>query len=409
MRPNMIVMLLLAALITGSAPAADLTLVVSDTEGTAGPVAAPICVSVHLGSIFGPAIAGEPLCLLEVTEGDKPGPHPIPAQYGGGKLWWLMPKGPSKPRRFRLTLADGPQPADSQIRVDVSGEYYDVVQGKTPVLRYNYGSVPVPEGTHKHFAEGESYERGDYISPMFGPSGEVITEDYPADHPHHRGVWWSWPVTRWGDQVADIWAVVRVHARPGGKKPRLTAGPVMAEIEAQSIWKWEDATPIVREDVLIRAFRATEGGRYVDVEVSLRGLVDGVAIGGRPKGGYGGFSIRAQPGEEQRIVRHTDPENSKPRRAWLDYSAVFPGGNGPTGITLLEHPTNPDYPSELQEYANLNCVMSAFPGAREVPLPNGETVVLKYRIWIHSGTADEKTLGQVWAAYSSPPPVVIRK
>ena len=65
---------------------------------------------------------------------------------------------------------------------------------------------------------------------MFGPSGQMITEDYPADHPHHRGVWWSWPVTRWGDQLADIWAVVRVHAPPSGDEEasRLAAGPVMA-------------------------------------------------------------------------------------------------------------------------------------------------------------------------------------
>ena len=155
----------------------------------------------------------------------------------------------------------------------------------------------------------------------------------------------------------------------------------------------------MRENVLIRAFRATQAGRYVDVRISLTGLVDGVAIGGRPGRGYGGFAIRAQPGEgseDSRAARRSG-EIPTPRRAWLDYSAVFPGGKDQrVGITLLEHPGNPDYPSELQEYANLNCVMSAFPGAREVPLLKGETTVLKYRIWIHAGTADEKTLGQVW-------------
>jgi hypothetical protein len=401
--------LLLAAVIAGSAAAADLTIVVSDTQGTAGSIATPTSVSVDLGKFFGKAVTGEPLSLLELGDDDKPGAEPIPAQYDGDKLWWRMPPGPQKTRRFRISLADGPEPTDSQVRVDATGLYYDVVQGKAPVLRYSYGSVPVPQGTHKHFAEGESYERGDYISDLFGPSGQLLTEDYPDDHPHHRGVWWSWPVTRWGDQLADIWAVVRVHARPGSKKPRLTAGPVMAEIEAESLWKWEDKTSIVRENVLIRAFRSTEAGRYVDVRVCLTGLVDDVAIGGRPERGYGGFAIRAQPGQEQRIVPHTDPENAKPRRAWIDYSAVFPGGSQRVGITLLEHPTNPDYPSELQAYANLNCVMSAFPGAREVPLPKGETVVLEYRIWIHSGAAGEKILGEVWDGYAGSPQIMVRQ
>ena len=380
------------------ATSAELTIVVSD-QGSSSDIGAPVSLAVDLAKLFGPGADAKRLRL------DESG-RPVPVQFDNGRLWWLMPPGDGGERTFQLSVkADGPA-SGSDMRIDEKGEYFDIAQGKAPVLRYNYGSVPVPEGTHKHFAEGEGYERGDYISPMFGPSGEVITQDYPADHPHHRGVWWSWPVTRWGDRVADIWAVVGVHARPGDKKPRLAAGPVMAVIEAENLWKWEDADAIVRETVLIRAFRAGRSGRYVDVEVCLTGLAEGVAIGGRPERGYGGFAIRAQPGEEQKIVRHNDPEDSMPRRAWLDYSAIFPGGKGRTGITLLEHSTNPDYPSELQEYANINCVMSAFPGAREVALPKGEAVVLQYRIWIHSGTAEEKTLGQVWAAYSSPPQIV---
>ena len=385
-----------------AAPAgsAEVTIVIRGSE-PAAEVGAPVSLEIDLAKLFGSGADGKGLGL------DESGRR-IPVQFDNGRLWWLMPPGDGGERTFRLSIeADGPASA-SEMRIDKTGEYFEMVQGDKPVLRYNYGSVSVPEGTQKHFAEGESYERGDYISPMFGPSGEVMTDDYPADHPHHRGVWWSWPVTRWGDQVADIWAVVGVHARPGEKQPRLAAGPVMAQIEAENLWKWKDGEAIVGEKILIRAFRAGRGGRYVDVEVCLRGLVEGVAIGGRPERGYGGFAIRAQPGEEQAIVRHTDPENSTPRRAWVDYSAVFPGGKGASGIALMEHPGNPDYPSELQEYGKINCVMSAFPGAREVPLAKGETTVLKYRMWIHAGRADEKRLGQVWAGYTKPPQIVVK-
>ena len=390
---------ILVGLVCPATPA-ELTIVVSD-QGSSAVIGAPVSLQVDLAKLFGPGADAKRLRL------DESG-RLVPVQFDNGRLWWLMPPGDGGERTFQLSIEPEAVLKTSDMSIDKAGEYFDIVQDDRPVLRYNYGSVPVPEGTHKHFAEGESYERGDYISPVFGPSGEMITEDYPDDHPHHRGVWWSWPVTRWRDQVADIWAVVGVHARPGDKKPRLAAGPVMAVIEAENLWKWEDADAIVRENVLIRAFRADRNGRYVDVEVCLTGLAEGVAIGGRPKAGYGGFAIRAQPGEEQKIVRHTDPEDSRPRRAWLDYSAVFPGGKGRTGITLLEHLTNPDYPSELQEYAGINCVMSAFPGAREVALPKGETVVLKYRIWIHPGTGDEKTLGLVWDTYSNPPQIVVK-
>ncbi len=401
MRTSILLSAFSLGLLTCSAGSAELTIVVSGS-GAVAEVGTPVCLEFDLEKHFGPQADASRLSLEESG-------REIPVQFDTGRLWWMMPPGAEGERTLQLSLqADAPA-SGNEMRIDKTGEYFDVAQGKLPVLRYNYGSVPVPDGTQKHFAEGESYERGDYISPIFGPSGEAITDDYPDDHPHHRGVWWSWPVTRWGDKVGDIWAVVKVHARPAEKAPRVAAGPVMAVIEAESIWKWEDAAPIVRENVLIRAFRAGKAGRFIDVEVSLTGLAEGVAIGGRPKAGYGGFAIRAQPGEEQKIVLHTDPKDSKPRRAWVDYSAVFPGGKGRTGIMLLEHPTNPDYPSQLQEYGRINCVMSAFPGDREVALPKGKTVVLKYRIWVHSGTADEKTLGQIWAAYSSPPPATIRK
>ena len=401
MRISMPLFVFLLVRLTCPTASAELTIVVSGS-GPSGEVGAPISLEIDLKKQFGPQAESKRLGLSESG-------RTIPVQFDSGQLWWLMPLGDKGERTFELSMKANAPASESEMRIDQTGEQFDMAQGRVPVLRYNYGSVPVREGTRKHFVEGESYERGDYISPMFGPSGEVITEDYPADHPHHRGIWWSWPVTRWGDRVADIWAVSGVHARPAGKEPRIAAGPVMAVIAAENIWKWKDADEIVRENVLIRAFRAGQSGRYVDVEVCLTGLVDGVAIGGRPGGGYGGFAIRAHPGEGQRIVRHTDPENSTPRRAWIDYSAVFPGGSETAGIALLEHPTNPDYPSELQEYPKLNCVMSAFPGNREVALPKGQTVVLKYRLWIHPGAADEKTLGQVWAAYSASPQIAIKR
>ena len=111
-------------------------------------------------------------CLLGAVwpEGAKPGSMSRAGRPNmmESRLWWLMPPGPTRNRdAFALSLEPTARsPTESQVRVDSkTGEYYDVVQGKMPVLRYNYGSVPVPEGTHKHFEEGESYERGDYISP----------------------------------------------------------------------------------------------------------------------------------------------------------------------------------------------------------------------------------------------------
>jgi hypothetical protein len=128
-----------------------------------------------------------------------------------------------------------------------------------------------------------------------------------------------------------------------------------------------------------------------------------VAIGGRPHGGYGGFGLRAQPAKQRLITRFTDSPDANPRRSWLDYSGVFAGGAGASGLAIFEHPANPLYPSELKEYAELNYVMPAFPGEREVPLSREKPLVLRHRLWIHEGMATAEQLAAVWTAYSAPP------
>ncbi len=36
------------------------------------------------------------------------------------------------------------------------------------------------------------FERTHYIHPLYSLNGEILTEDFPEDHPHHRGIFWVW-------------------------------------------------------------------------------------------------------------------------------------------------------------------------------------------------------------------------
>lgn len=36
------------------------------------------------------------------------------------------------------------------------------------------------------------YPRANYIHPLYGFDEEELTEDFPADHYHHRGIFWTW-------------------------------------------------------------------------------------------------------------------------------------------------------------------------------------------------------------------------
>src|SRR5215203_23868 len=49
--------------------------------------------------------------------------------------------------------------------------------------------------------------RGGYIHPVYTPSGKIVTDDYPADHYHHHGIWFAWTKTRFENGHPDFWNV----------------------------------------------------------------------------------------------------------------------------------------------------------------------------------------------------------
>jgi len=53
---------------------------------------------------------------------------------------------------------------------------------------------------------GGKYSRSNYLHPVFGLDGEILTEDFPTDHLHHRGIFWTWHQL-WHDslRLSDSW------------------------------------------------------------------------------------------------------------------------------------------------------------------------------------------------------------
>ena len=406
-------------------------IVVEDPGGAAGRVGAPVSLDVDLlATVYDVAARPERLRLREVgVEPAQDGSAELAVQFvpesrgsRKGTLWWLMPPGPEGKRRFQLIVGEAPAGPGVVAKLDRERQAVDVAEGDLPVLRYNHGTVPPPPEIVEHFEKKQKppfyYARGDYIHPVYGPDGEELTDDYSMNHPHHRGICWAWPVVRWQGEARDIWAVRVLATEPGGvwARPvsidRVESGPVLAVIEAENVWRWGDREEIVRERVAIRAFGRRDRCRFLDVEIRLVALVDELSLGGRPQAGYGGFTFRTFPEFDRRnIEMRIDPSTASPRRAWFHLTGNFPGGRGPAGVVLLEHVTNPDYPSYPDpqtsdgvagKYPKWRTVQPAWPGDREVSLAKGAALVLKHRLWIHPGARDDEVLSDVWATYAEP-------
>ncbi|MBM3880467.1 MAG: hypothetical protein FJ387_12255 [Verrucomicrobia bacterium] len=299
---------------------------------------------------------------------------------------------------------DTPAPVRLVARADPDSGQIEIEEGGRPVLQYNYRVVEPGEILDRVGAGNRIYARArsDYIHPLYGLHGEVLTQDWSLDHPHHRGIYWAWPEVDLGAERGDLHALQRVFARPTGRLG-LRSGPVVAQVEAENLWLWEDREPIVRERTFIRAYRATAKGRVVDLELHFLGLKEGVTIARRGTTAYGGLNLRLAKPESQTIRFHADPAEANPRRAWSDLSGVF-GGGVASGLTLLQSRDNPEYPGDWVQYPELSWVQPTFPTAgTRYPLHPNRPLVLRFRLWVHAGTTpDPEWIGKLWDDWHEP-------
>jgi len=302
-----------------------------------------------------------------------------------------------------LAVAAGAAPAAMQARLTENGQVEITEDGK-PVLRYNYRTIE-PGERLKAIAQPNliyARPRSDYIHPLYGFDGEEMTADFPIEHPHHRGIYWAWPETKYGDDLGDLHALQRVFARPKGR-PRLHSSVKYAEVTAENVWKWEDQEPIVKETATIRAYRSGTAGRFIDLTLRFEALKEGVSIARRGTDAYGGLNIRMNAVSGQEIVFHTDAASTSPRRAWAYLSGVFAGGHRPTALVVFQHPANPDYPGDWVKFPELNWFQPTFPasGSRYALRP-GRPLVLRYRLWITArGVANEGDCAAAWDDFAA--------
>ncbi|MDR1339532.1 MAG: PmoA family protein [Prevotellaceae bacterium] len=300
----------------------------------------------------------------------------------------------------------------------LSGQYVIRESGK-PVLQYNYRTVYEDGVVRPESQKGKKIEyspvggvyldeyyksnpavrsdgkatsaiwavpRSDYIHPLYGPDGEMLTADWPdGDHPHHRGVFWAWPEVEYGSQRGDIYALQRVFARPTGNIT-CAVDTAYAEIKAENSWMWEDREAIVSEQVSIRAYREAGGRRIIDLSIRMQALVDSLTVATRCTNSYGGLNVRMAKPQKQNIAYFTDTAGASPVRCWADFSGTFEGSQSTSGMTILQHAENPEYPGTWVSYPNLSWVQPTFPTPNtRCPLRMDKPLTLRYRLIVHRG------------------------
>jgi hypothetical protein len=292
-------------------------------------------------------------------------------------------------------FVDATSGGDLKFVEDAETGRYTITDNGNAVLTYNFKTVPVPAGVSGKYAVA----RCDYVHPLYGPGGEILTKDYSPEHPHHRGIYWAWPEVSWKGEKRDLHALQGVFARPV-KIARKEVADGCAVLEAESVWKWGDTEPIVKELAKIAVSQEREGRRVLDFEFKFESLVDGVTVARRGQAHYGGFNVRLSARENQKITTYTDDQGKNPRRAWACLAGIPPAGKQPVSLVILQNAGNPEYPGDWIQYPNLNWLQPTFPSkGTAYALKTGVPLVLKYRLVICNGEVDEAMMRKLCAEY----------
>ena len=130
-----------------------------------------------------------------------------------------------------LSVAEGTSAAEDGFAwKPVDDKSLGLFDGGKPVLVYNHGMI-LKKGVP------ERYRRACYLHPVYGLDGEVITDDFPRDHRHHRGIFWAWPIMKIRGKAVQTWHLEGLHQRHVRWNSR-TAGPASAvlDVSINSAW-----------------------------------------------------------------------------------------------------------------------------------------------------------------------------
>ncbi|MFY9724776.1 MAG: DUF6807 family protein [Bryobacteraceae bacterium] len=239
--------------------------------------------------------------------------------------------------------------------VDLGGGRLELREHGKPALTYNYGSQLKP-------GAAEDRRRCCYIFPVYTPAGVSMLDDFPGDHPHHRGLFWAWPVIEIGGRKYDSWMVFSAAER-SAMTPVTGVAQDEARLKARNFWQ-ADGRNIVAETLRLTVLPARGATRELRVELTWKALQTPVTLRGSPDRGksYGGFNARFAP-RENTILRAGGEvlgkdEDLVPHR-WAELEGVYQGKRAVLRVTPDASDTGTPYQWCLRKYG---FVGASFPG-----------------------------------------------
>ena len=250
--------------------------------------------------------------------------------------------------------------------------------------------------------EGQ-YPRANYVHPLNDFTGSPLTEDFPEDHLHQRGIFWTWhQFYHNGDSVADPWVCEGIQWQVEHVKHKIKNN--QAVLTADVTWLiGENNQKMIREDVQITYQQSDDDYYLLDFDIELQALLDNLELGGsNDVKGYGGFSARLNLGDKVTFFNNSGnivPQNEQLQAGnWVGVRDI---GVNHSNVAIMYHPESTAKLSGWILRKSKSMQNPAWPGKERVVLNKGDRFNLKARLVVFRGETKENTINEIYENYVS--------
>jgi hypothetical protein len=267
------------------------------------------------------------------------------------------------------------------------------LQGETCTWRKTEHSLALLSGTSVVWqVVADPAEGKPYFHPLATLDGTLLADLRPADHPWHRGLWWSWKYIN----GLNYWEEDKVTHRSDAAT-ELTASKLEPHDDGSAVLNFSltyhpwNAPALLTEVRTVKITAPVNGTYKMDwlseftavAKVTLDRTPPPGEVNGVSWGGYAGLSLRLLPGLKNWSFTNSEGAsgvesvNGKPAR-WVKFSA----GPDRPAVVIFDSPQNS--PQPVLWYANQKMPYfgPALLYAKPLTLAAGEKLTLHYQITI---------------------------
>jgi hypothetical protein len=252
-----------------------------------------------------------------------------------------------------------------------------------------------------------------HLWPLNAPDGTPVTAHSPADHKHHKSVWFCHGdvipdgvelKTKSSDKRVtgvDLWSEHAGHGKivcVEAKEPK--ADGRSASVAVRNEWRTPDGVKILSEASTITVTKR-DNGYLISFDIDLHADVCGITFGDTKEGSFGTRvheSIGTAKMFNGTLTADGDRTGEKPIWGqpidWMDYSGKV--NDKSVGLAVFDHPSNP---VRATSHGRAYGLVSANPFGRDKSFPSqkGKTDLVKlkkdehlklmYAVFAHTGDA----------------------